>query len=189
MSSVTKENKKVNLKISKTLIIIGLILIILGIVFLSISIGTLKQNNVKYEQAYEQWYDAWWNDKTAGLNEKPQRESLPAMLPISIVIIVGGLSVLVFGLKPYITKLFLKHKKETLDYAGEEMTNIGNTMVDIGSPVINKAMDSVVVPTVSKIKGAVSDASKDKDEQIYCKHCGKLIGKDSKFCNKCGKEQ
>ena len=96
--------------------------------------------------------------------------------------IIGGLGVLVVGLKPYITKFVLKHKKEILDYAGEDMTNIGNTMVDIGSPVINKAMDSVVVPTVS-------DTSKGTDEQIYCKHCGKLIDKDSKFCNKCGKEQ
>ena len=27
------------------------------------------------------------------------------------------------------------------------------------------------------------------DEQIYCKHCGARIDSDSKFCNKCGKEQ
>ena len=156
MNSDTKEKKKMNLKISKTFIIIGLIIIILGIVFLSISIGTLKQNNARYEQAYDQWYDAWWNDKTADLNDMPKRESTPAMLPISIFMIIGGLGVLVVGLKPYITKFVLKHKKEILDYAGEDMTNIGNTMVDIGSPVINKAMDSVVVPTVSKIKEAVS---------------------------------
>ena len=25
--------------------------------------------------------------------------------------------------------------------------------------------------------------------KIYCKHCGKLIDEDSKFCKSCGKEQ
>lgn len=28
-----------------------------------------------------------------------------------------------------------------------------------------------------------------KDEGIYCKHCGSLIDRDSKFCKNCGKEQ
>ena len=151
-------------------------------------------------EPYDEWYDAWWYDNTADLNDKPKMPTrdfegvlsfpkVPAMLPISIIIIVGGLVVLIVGLKPYITKFVLKHKKETLDYAGEDMTNIGNAMVDIGAPVINKAMDSVVVPTVSKIKGAVSDTPKTTNNQTYCKHCGKLIDEDSKFCNKCGKEQ
>jgi len=218
MNSNIKEKKKVNLKISNTFILIGLIVIILGVVFLSKSIGEFNQNKEQYniekeqkeqqyqaemeayEKAYDEWYDAWFNDHTADLNDQPQRptrdfESLlsfpkvPAMLPVSIIIIVGGLGVLVVGLKPYITKFVLKHKKETLDYAGEDMTNIGNAMVDIGAPVINKAMDSVVVPTVSKIKEAVSDTPKKTNNQTYCKHCGKLIDEDSKFCNNCGKEQ
>ena len=28
-----------------------------------------------------------------------------------------------------------------------------------------------------------------KDERVYCKHCGSLIDKDSKFCKNCGGEQ
>lgn len=27
-----------------------------------------------------------------------------------------------------------------------------------------------------------------EEESIFCKHCGAKIDKDSKFCNKCGKE-
>lgn len=217
MDSNIKEKKKVNLKISKMFLLIGLVVIILGVVFLSKSIIEFNHNKEQYniekeqkeqeyqaeveeyERAYDEWYDAWMNH-TANLNDQPEMPTrdfedlfsfpkIPIMLPISIIIIVGGVVVLGVGLKPYITKFVLKHKKETLDYAGEDMTNIGNTMVDIGAPVINKAMDSVVVPTVSKIKGAVGDTPKQTNDQTYCKYCGELIDGDSKFCNKCGKEQ
>ena len=29
----------------------------------------------------------------------------------------------------------------------------------------------------------------DEEETIYCKHCGEVIDADSKFCEKCRKEQ
>ena len=215
MNSEIKEKKKVNLKISKTFILIGLIVIILGVVFLSSSIVDFNQSKeqyniekeqketayntslaeyesecdridaeyaqamANYEQAYNEFQEQFMqgNASISDAPNMPTKEKypdrpirnfdallsfpkVPAMLPISIIIIVGGLAILVVGLKPYITKFVLKHKKETLDYAGEDMTNIGNAMVDIGAPVINNAMDSVIVPTVSKVKEAVSDTSK-----------------------------
>ena len=40
------------------------------------------------------------------------------------------------------------------------------------------------------IKSAASAIKKGFSEgSIYCKHCGAAIDSDSKFCNKCGKEQ
>ncbi len=51
---------------------------------------------------------------------------------------------------------------------------------------------------IRNISTNMADATKDgveittraiKDERVYCKHCGSLIDKDSKFCKNCGGEQ
>ena len=58
------EKKKNNLKISKCLLIIGIVIFILGLVSLIVS-------SISYSQAYDQWHDAWWHDHTADLNDQP----------------------------------------------------------------------------------------------------------------------
>ncbi len=211
-----EEKKKSNLKISKIFILIGLVVIILGAVFLTKSIMDYKDNKedynnecaridaeynqamAEYRQDYNDFRERFLNGE-ADISDTPvmprkNTESLsdpkiPIMLPISIVIIVGGLSVLAVGLKPYTMKLSLKHKKETLMYTGGDITDIGNTIVDIGSPVVTKMVDDVVVPTVGKVKNVIVGDNKKTNDKLYCKYCGKLIDKDSKFCSKCGKEQ
>lgn len=39
---------------------------------------------------------------------------------------------------------------------------------------------------VEKTARAIKNGS--KDNMVYCKYCGKVIGSDSRFCKNCGKE-
>ena len=180
-------NKENKLKISKILIIIGGVLFAVGLAALITSI-------VLYKNAYDQWHDAWWNFN-ADLNDMPTA----VFIILSALLTAGGFAILMIGLAPYIGKLSLKRRQEILEYSGEDMTNIGNKMVDISAPVMNKmvdisapmmnkAVDNVVVPSFRKIKEAIKE-DEEKTPQIYCKHCGVQIDEDSKFCKKCGKEQ
>ena len=173
------EQKKSNLKISKSLLAIGTFVFTLGCIFLIVSISS-------YNEEYNQWHDAWWNDNTADLNDKPT----PAFIIISVFVTLAGLGVLISGASPYLTKFALKHRKETLDYAGKDMTDVGTKMVDIGAPVANKAIDEVVIPTVKKVKNSITDDGEDSSgKMLYCRYCGKQIAVDSKFCNHCGEKQ
>lgn len=173
------EQKKTNLKISKTLLAIGTVIFTLGCIFLIISIIT-------YNQAYDQWHDAWWNEHTADLNDQPTI----AFIIISVFVTLAGLGILISGAKPYLIKFALKHHKEALEYAGKDMTDVGTKMVDIGVSVANKAIDEVVLPTIEKVKNSTTDDGEDSNEKmLYCRYCGKQIAADSKFCNHCGEKQ
>lgn len=173
------EQKKTNLKISKSLLTIGSVVFVLGIIFLIVS-------SVSYSQAYDQWHDAWWYEHTADLHDKPT----PVFITVSVVVTLAGLVILISGAKPYLTKFALKRHKETLEYAGKDMTDVGTKMVDIGAPVANKAIDEVVLPTVKKVKNSITDDEADSSEKmLYCRYCGKQIAVDSKFCNHCGEKQ
>ena len=173
------EQKKTNLKISKSLLAIGTVVFTLGFIFLIVSI-------ISYKQAYNQWHDAWWNKHTADLNDQPT----VAFIIISVFVTLAGLGVLISGATPYLTKFALKHRKETLDYAGKDMTDVGTKMVDIGAPVVNKAVDEVVLPAVEKVKESITNDGEDSNgKKLYCRYCGKQIVVDSRFCNHCGEKQ
>lgn len=50
--------------------------------------------------------------------------------------------------------------------------------------------DNMAYATHNRIKSAARAVKEGlEDNQIYCKHCGKKIDADSKFCSICGKEQ
>ena len=172
------EEKKTNLKISKYLLYIGITLLVLGSIFLVISITS-------YTKAYDQWHDAWWNDHTADLNDQP----VPVFIILSGFLTFIGLGFLIPGVMPYLTKFALKHHKEILDYTGEDITDVGSKMVDISAPVANKTVDKIIVPTVKKVKNAITQDDNTSEEMLYCRYCGKKIEKDSKFCKHCGEKQ
>ena len=53
--------------------------------------------------------------------------------------------------------------------------------------VVSKSADmskDAITTTTRAIKKGLTE-----DDSIYCKHCGKKIDADSKFCSICGKEQ
>ena len=213
-----KQKKQPNLKISKILMLIGAIVLVSGIILLvssiSSSVASWNEYNAletKYEEEYNIACEKYEDDLEAyrenfmNGNQSVKLPDIPikkqADFPLEIgtfifaffssMVVVAGGCLIVSGAKPYIIKLKMKKKMETLDYAGDAMTEVGKKVVDIGAPVINKAVDDVVAPTVKKIKEAVVSDKEEvgKQKQIYCKHCGYKIDIKSKFCQHCGKEQ
>jgi hypothetical protein len=63
---------------------------------------------------------------------------------------------------------------QTFTINKEDLKDIASTAVEITSEAITK--------TATAIKTGL-------DDKMFCKHCGEKIDSDSKFCNKCGKEQ
>ena len=85
-----------------------------------------------------------------------------------------GVSCLVMGFRPEITKMSTKSIKYIQQENKEDLKDIISTTADIASEAVTK--------TTTAIKQGIKDT-------IFCKHCGAKIDFDSKFCNKCGKEQ
>ena len=85
-----------------------------------------------------------------------------------------GISGLMIGFRPEITKMSTKSVKYIQKENKEDFKDIASNAADIASEAITK--------TTTAIKTGLND-------KIFCKHCGEKIDSDSKFCNKCGKEQ
>ena len=85
-----------------------------------------------------------------------------------------GVSGLVIGFRPEITKASTQSIKYIQQENKEDLKDIASTAVEITSEAITK--------TATAIKTGL-------DDKMFCKHCGEKIDSDSKFCNKCGKEQ
>ena len=85
-----------------------------------------------------------------------------------------GISCLIIGFRPEITKMSAKSIKYIQQENKEDLKDIVSTTADIAS--------EAVTTTATAIKQGIEDT-------IFCKHCGAKIDFDSKFCNKCGKEQ
>ena len=85
-----------------------------------------------------------------------------------------GISCLMIGFRPEITRMSAKSAKYIQQENKEDFRDIASNTADIASEAITK--------TTTAIKKGLED-------KIFCKHCGEKIDSDSKFCNKCGKEQ
>lgn len=70
----------------------------------------------------------------------------------------------------------IKAAKYMMDESKDDIRNISTNMADA-------TKDGIEI-TTRAIKDGLT-----KDERVYCKHCGSLIDKDSKFCKNCGGEQ
>ena len=211
--------KKQNLKIAKIKMLIGLVIFIIMAALLALSIvkyidakNIYAENTKKYETAYNEWRDEFM-DGNASISTKPNRSDYVGNQPLPIFIIfssvgcVMGIFVIIMGAAPYIFKLHLIETKETLSYVGEDISDVGKQAIDVASPVINKAVDDIIVPSTKKIGSAIgqsvgeaintakngkqnTDSTSPRDNNIiYCKHCGTQIAIDSKYCSKCGKKQ
>ena len=90
-----------------------------------------------------------------------------------------------------------KAMKSMLNETKDDLTDIAGVAIDIKKRMLDEneenlrdlktreayiARDSIEI-TAKAIKDGLSG------DKAYCKHCGTLIDKDSKFCKKCGKEQ
>ena len=95
----------------------------------------------------------------------------------------------------------MKSMKYMMDESHDDLTNMATMAGNMGVQIRKNIMDENedVLRDLSKREAEIA---KDKIEitaraikdglsvnQIYCKHCGKMIDEDSKFCKSCGKEQ
>ena len=78
------------------------------------------------------------------------------------------------GFKPELAKLSVKSAKYIQQQNKEDLADMATTTAEI-------AKEAVTV-TVEAVKEGL-------DESMYCKHCGKTIDRDSRFCKECGGEQ
>ena len=85
-----------------------------------------------------------------------------------------GVTGLIFGFIPEISKLTTKTTKNIQQENKEDLFDIASNAADIMSDAIKK--------TTKSVKNGIVDKK-------FCKHCGENIDLGSKFCNKCGKEQ
>lgn len=86
-----------------------------------------------------------------------------------------GVSSLMIGFRPEMSKMGIQTTKYIQQDNKEDFKEMANTTADIAEEAISKVARS--------IKEGLDE------EKMYCKHCGTLIDADSRFCNKCGKEQ
>ena len=75
-------------------------------------------------------------------------------------------------------KMLSKQVKATKYMMDESKGDIQSVSTDMAEAT----SDAVEISTRAIKKGFTSE------ESIFCKYCGQKIDKDSKFCNKCGKE-
>ena len=85
-----------------------------------------------------------------------------------------GIPCLIIGFRPEIAKMSVKSAKYIQQENKEDFKDIASNTAEIASEAITK--------TTTAIKNGL-------DDKIFCKYCGEKIDSDSKFCNKCGKEQ
>ena len=94
----------------------------------------------------------------------------------------------------------IKATKHMMDYSKEDLKDILSTSADIGinaeKEILDNNEETMMENATRKAninkKGIEITANAIKEglngSKIYCKHCGKLIDDDSKFCKSCGKE-
>ena len=95
----------------------------------------------------------------------------------------------------------IKATKHMMDYSKEDLKDILSTSADIGINAEKEILDNNEETMEDNVtrkaninkKGIEITTTAIKEgltrSKIYCKHCGKLIDDDSKFCKSCGKEQ
>ena len=95
----------------------------------------------------------------------------------------------------------IKAAKHMMDYSKEDLKDLLSTSADIGINAEKEILDNneetmkdnVIRKANINKKGIEITTNAIKEgltrSKIYCKHCGKLIDDDSKFCKSCGKEQ
>ena len=88
--------------------------------------------------------------------------------------IMIALPCLIMGFSPEIAKMKTKTARYIQEENKEDLTKIASNTADI--------MGDATTKMAKSFREGVADYK-------YCKHCGAKIDADSKFCNKCGKEQ
>lgn len=100
----------------------------------------------------------------------------PALMIVGCFSLFFAFIMLFYSLLPLIQKGMIKVNKKIIEENKETLKDISKASGEIAGEGVKKVAKSAME--------GVNDADK-----IYCKHCGRLIDSDSKFCSFCGKEQ
>ena len=119
---------------------------------------------------------------------------IPIIAMAILVIVILSFASPKFGGK--IMSRQVKSMKYMLDESKNDLTDLAGTTIDIKKNILDKNEE-----VLRELKTRGANISKDSIEitakaikdgltstdNIYCKHCGASIDKDSKFCKECGK--
>ena len=164
-----------------------------------------QQECLEYDLEYLQWQEDFM-DGNATISDQPQRPtpptkpsnnrfSFPTLLFIGAPVTFIGLALVLTGARPYLFKSNAKLLSETLDYVGDDITQLGMSAVDITTPVMKKASEATtpIIKDVSKsIASGVKEGLKDDNNTTsmngrYCSYCGTKTDRRHKYCPNCGK--
>ena len=128
---------------------------------------------------------------------------LPIIFIIVFAIMFTFVSIVIFspkarakwmGKQVKAMQYMVDENKEALEDLG---TTTGNIEVNVKKNIIDQN-EEILKETATKEANISKDAIEIKakaikdgftKDTIYCKHCGAVIDRDSKFCKECGKEQ
>lgn len=189
-----KEKKKMSPKISRRFIIIGIVVLLIGIVLICVGGVKIKDRFVELKRLDEQHdkdVDAWMRGERDMPSFPDRTPSVGGILLCfgGFFVTMIGVGVTCVGLQPYITKVGAKMEKETLDYAGGDISAVGVRGIEVAEPIINKGVD-VIAPNVEKVvrsaKNGVSGTTNSKGS--HCTECGAKMEQNEAFCSNCGKK-
>ena len=112
-------------------------------------------------------------DVTRVMDVETRFPEMACLMP-GVFILFLSIPCFVMGYAPKINKIAIKTAKYIQQENYDNLKEVATTSAEI-------TKDAVTI-TAKAIKDGVSDTK-------YCKHCGALIDRDSKFCSECGKEQ
>ena len=166
------------------MLLIGAILLVAGIGLIVVGVNKQIKANEQYDAAHDKWHNAWWAGD-ADLNDQPDMPGAPVLAIVGGFVGMIGLVPLILGARPFFIKVGAKMTKETLDYAGDDISAVGEKVVDVAKPVVNKGAE-VLTPIVGNMAESISSGINKGKAKLICPNCKKKIDEDSAFCPKCG---
>lgn len=121
------------------------------------------------------------------------------MVPIIAICIIIFTIVMMFSskLRGKMMSKQIESMKHMLNDSKDDLADMAGVAIDIKKNMLDENQEvlkdlktreaNISKDSIEITAKAIKDGfSSDKE---YCKHCGTLIDRDSKFCKKCGKEQ
>ena len=100
---------------------------------------------------------------------------------VGIFVLLTFIAIIALAFSPRLRGKIMSSQIKGVKYAVDKSEK---DIHDISSKTANATADGIKTTTRAIRDGLLKD-----DETIYCKHCGKQIPADSKFCQSCGKAQ
>ena len=87
--------------------------------------------------------------------------------------LVAAFPCLIIGFSPELTRMRVRSSRYIQNENREDLTELANTSAEIMSGAVK----------------TVANAARDSEKPRFCRHCGKSIPEDARFCPACGGQQ